>query len=140
MKTLRYFAVLMFVLLATVAVNAQTALQGKFRLTEDVRWGKAVLPAGEYSFVIDSMQKPIRVVVQSVDGKVGMLAATSATADASPSGSYIFVTGTGKKRLVRSMNLPQVGRALIYVPLTQRERETLYSSVSQTVPVEVAKK
>ena len=38
------------------------------------------------------------------------------------------------------MNLPQLGRSLVFNPLTRRERETLYAKVSQTVLVQMAKK
>ena len=38
------------------------------------------------------------------------------------------------------MNLPQLGTSLVYKPLTERERETLYAHASQTVPVQIAKK
>jgi hypothetical protein len=38
------------------------------------------------------------------------------------------------------MNLPQLGRSLVFKPLAERERETLYTKASQTVPVQIAKK
>jgi hypothetical protein len=140
MKSIRYFAVLMLVLLGAVAANAQATLHGKFRLTDEVRWGKAVLPAAEYSLTIDSLQKPIRIIVQATNGKTAAMAEAQTSVDPAPGGSYIFVTGIGHNRLVRTMNLPQLGRSLIFEPLTERERETLYSSASQTVPLEMAKK
>lgn len=61
-------------------------------------------------------------------------------AQAAPGGSYIFITGSGNDRQVRSMNLPQLGRSLVFKPLARRERETLYATVSQTLPVQMAKK
>jgi len=59
---------------------------------------------------------------------------------AAPGGSYISITGSGNDRQVRSMNLPQLGRSLVFKPLSRRERETLYATVSQTLPVQMAKK
>jgi hypothetical protein len=140
MKATRNIAVLFLVLLGAVAANAQTALQGKFRLADEVRWGEAVLAAGQYSLVIESTQTPVRVVIQSANGKTATIAVAETSVDASPGGSYIFITGAGKNRLVRSMNLPQLGTELVYKSLTVAERETLYASASQTVPVQLAKK
>jgi len=141
MKNIRNFVVLFsIVAAAAVTANAQIALHGKFQLTSETRWGKAVLPAGQYSFVIESTQRPVRMVIQSADGKTGAMAQAETSVNAALGGSYLFITGTGPDRMVRSMNLPQLGTSLIYQPLTARERETLYATASQTVPVEIAKK
>jgi hypothetical protein len=139
-KNIRNFVVLFSIVMAAVVGNAQIALHGKFQLTSQAHWGKAVLPAGQYSFTIASTQQPVRVVIQSADGKTGAIALAETSAQASPGGSYIFITGTGTDRMVRSVNLPQLGTALVYKPLTRQERETLYSSASETVPVQIAKK
>jgi hypothetical protein len=56
MKNLRNFVVLFSIVLGAMAANAQPALHGKFQLTSETRWGKAVLPAGEYTFTIDSVE------------------------------------------------------------------------------------
>jgi hypothetical protein len=139
MKNIRNFVVLFTIALATVAANAQASLHSKFQLTSQTRWGKAVLPAGEYSLTIESAAQPMRIVIQSADGKTGAMAVAASSFDSAPGGSYLVITGTGAAREVRSMNLPQLGTSLIYKPLTQRERETLYAHVSQTVPVQMAK-
>jgi hypothetical protein len=139
-KNIRNFVVLFSIVAAAVAVNAQTTLHGKFQLASETRWGKAVLPAGEYSLRIDSAQEPIRLIIQAQNGKTATMAFAESSVDATPGGSYLFITGSGADRMVRSLNLPQLGRSLIYEPLTKRERETLYTKVSQTVPVQMAKK
>ena len=138
MKNIRNFVVLFTIAVSAVVANAQTVLHGTFHLTSAVRWGKAVLPAGEYTFTMNSVQSPI--VIQSVDGRASAMAAAQSSTDAAPGGSYIFITGSGADRMVRSMNLPQLGRSLIFEPLSEREREKLYASASQTVPVQLARK
>ena len=138
MKNIRKFVVLFSIVVGAVAANAQTALHGTFHLTSTVRWGKAVLPAGEYTFTMNSAQSPI--IIQSVDGRASAMAVALSSRDAAPGGSYIFITGSGADRIVRSMNLPQLGRSLIFEPLSERQRETLYATVSQTVPVQLGKK
>ena len=138
MKNIRKFVVLFSIVVGAVAANAQTALHGTFHLTSTVQWGKAVLPAGEYTFTMNSAQSPI--IIQSVDGRASAMAVALSSRDAAPGGSYIFITGSGADRIVRSMNLPQLGRSLIFEPLSERQRETLYATVSQTVPVQLGKK
>lgn len=140
MKNLRNFVMLFTIALAAVAANAQSALHGKFQLTSETRWGKAVLPAGEYSLTIESAAQPMRIVIQSADGKTGAIAVAASSFDSAAGGNYLVITGTGADREVRSMNLPQLGTSLIYKPLTARERETLYARASQSVPVQMAKK
>lgn len=138
MKNMRNFAVMLLLVAGAVAANAQTAFHGKFQLTSEARWGKAVLPAGEYTFTMQSVQSPI--VIQSVNGKASAMAAPVTSIGAAPGDSYILITGSGSERTVRSMNLPQLHRSLLFKPLTTRERETLYAHASETVPVQIATK
>lgn len=140
MKNIRNFVVLFSIVAAAVAANAQATLHGKFQLTSETRWDKAVLPAGEYSLTIDSTQQPFRITVQEINGKKSAMTLALSSTDAAPGGSYLFITGTGADREVRSMNLPELGRSLIYKPLSAGERETLYASFSQTVPVRIVSK
>jgi len=137
MKTIRTLAtvkVLVAALFATclfpAAANAQAAFQGKFRLQNEVRWDSAVLPAGEYSITINSMWTPTRAFLRTTDGKMTALVVTSITGDAAKGPSALFITGEGNQSRVRSLNLPQLGRTLVYKPLTAREREVLYETNS----------
>lgn len=140
MKSFRNFVVLFSMALTAVAANAQAALHGKFQLTSQTRWGNTTLPAGEYSFVFESTQRPLVIVIRSQDGKNAAMVLAETSVTSAPGSSYLFLTGNGSDRTVRSMNLPQLGALLIYKPLTKRERETLHATVSQTVPVRIATK
>jgi hypothetical protein len=137
MRNIRNFVVLFTLVAGGVAANSQTLFHGKFQLTSETRWGKAVLPAGQYWFTMESAQSPI--AIHSEDGKVSTLAKAEVN-DLAAGGSYIVVTGAGSDRQVRSMNLPQLECSLVFKPLTERERETLYAHASQTIPVQVAMK
>jgi len=139
-KNIRNFVVLFSIIAGAVAANGQASLHGKFQLASETRWGKAVLPAGNYSLTIESAAQPVRILIQAVNGKSAAMAFAVSSTDSASGGSYLFITGSGADRRVRSFNLPQLGTSLIYEPLTQRERETLYSKVSQTVSVQMAKK
>ena len=143
MKNLRNFLVLFSIVAGGAAAIAQTSFNGTFQLTSATRWGNAVLPAGHYWLTLGSVQYPALpagvIVIHSEDWKVSAMAPAKFDAQAAPGGNYIFVTGSGNNREVRSLNLPQLGRSLVFKPLTRRERETLYATVSQTVPVQLAK-
>ncbi len=140
MKNIRNFAFLILVVAAVVGANAQTTLSGKVQFPNAVRWGKSVLPAGEYALTIPSAERPVRVLIHSMDGKTAAIALAEIISDPKPGGSYIVTTGSGSDQLVRSMNLPQLGFSLVYAPLTAREHETLYASSSHTLPVQTAGK
>jgi hypothetical protein len=139
MRNIRNFALLILVVAAAVGANAQNSFTGKVQITNQVRWGKSLLPAGEYSLSIPSFEAPVRLYIQSMDGKTAAIAVAQ-IANPEPGGNFVFVTGTGSDRLVRSMNLQELGLSLVYAPLTSREREKLYASVSQTLPVQISKK
>jgi hypothetical protein len=122
--------------------NAQsTNLQGKFHLQNEVRWGKAVLPAGEYSFTIDSTKdNTLFAIVRSADGKKAAFAMATASGDPEPDGSYIFITDDGTRR-VRLLNLPEHNLSLAFgQPLSKRDREQLHAAKTEVVPVVLAKK
>jgi hypothetical protein len=144
MKNVRNFVVLFSIVVGGIAANAQTSFKGTFQLTSATRWDNAVLPAGHYSLTLGSVKflgAPAGVIViHSEDWKVSAMALAKFSAQAAAGGSYILITGSGNDRLVRSMNLPQLGRSLVFKPMTRRERETLYTNASQTVPVQIAKK
>ena len=138
MKNIQKFVVLFSIVASAVAANAQTALHAKFHLTNETRWGKAVLPAGEYRIIINSIDSPI--IIQSVRGKVSAMAVAETSVNATPGGSYILIVRSGATPTVRSMNLPQLHRSLLFKPLTERERESLSARAPETVPVQMAKK
>jgi len=138
MKNLRTFVVLFTIVAGAVAANAQTSFRGAFQLTSDTRWGMAVLPAGHYVLTLDTAEPPT-IVIHSDDWKVSAMTRAEFDEQAAPGGSYILITGSGPDRQVRSINLPQLGRSLVFKPLTRSERETLYATASRTVPVQMAK-
>jgi hypothetical protein len=59
-----------------------------------------------------------------MDGKASAMAAAESIAEAAPGGSYIFISGSGNDRQVRSMNLPQMGRSLIFAPQVPPKKVT----------------
>ena len=53
---------------SAMPASAQAAFKGSFTLTSDVRWGQANLPAGDYTFTLESSAMPARIVVRGANG------------------------------------------------------------------------
>ena len=126
----------MFMTLISVAgANAQTSIfAGKFTLPYQVRWGQAMLPAGQYSIHFASIQSP--GTVRSMDGKIAAFVFTVSSGDSEKGPSSLTIVTRGNERRVASMNLPRAGISLVYSPLTQAERETLAKARQiETVPL-----
>ena len=94
---------------------------GKFTLPDEVHWGKAMLPAGEYSIRIDSSRSP--ALVRSKDGKTTMFTPVPITDDGKKGPAALLIAARGNEREVLSLNLPTIGSSLVYKRLTQAERE-----------------
>jgi hypothetical protein len=110
--------------------------QGKFTLPFQARWGRATLPAGDYSFTGGSPETPLRVNVYRGRNCVGMIQAQSFDKTYSGTAELTVEEGT-----VRSLNLPEFGIVLQYAPqhpkhLTAPEERQL----AQMVPVTAASK
>ena len=115
--------------------NAQE-FQGKFTLPFQARWGRASLPAGNYSFTVGSPGTPFRLYLYSGQKCVGMIMAQSFDKTYSGPAELTVEEGT-----VRTLNLPEIGIVLQYAPrhpkqLTAPEERQL----AQMVPVTAASK
>jgi hypothetical protein len=124
----------------TAAANAQPSFAGKFTLPYAVRWGQAVLPAGDYVIRMDSTASPAKISPANCSS-AGVYTEYPLVEDSHMSGVYLTVTNNANQRRVRSLNLPQFGKAIVFAPLTKSEREA-YAKAGQinTVPVVTAKK
>lgn len=131
--------VLMATVVFTVAANAQPTFVGKFTLPYEVHWGQAVLPAGEYSIRMDSIAGPAKIMPAS--GGWTVYTQFPSSADTEKGGTYLTITTLGNKRRVHSMNVPALGKSLIFAPFNKSEREELARGGQvNTVPVVTAKK
>jgi len=55
-------------LVSTAVAQSTAACKGSFTLPNAVRWNGAVLPAGEYSFVLESASLPAKLLLRGPDG------------------------------------------------------------------------
>ena len=124
----------------TAAANAQPSFAGKFTLPYEVRWGQAVLPAGDYVIRMDSTASPAKISPAN-GSSAGVYTEYPLVEDSHMSGVYLTITNHANQRRVRSLNLPQFGKAIVFAPLTKSEQEELAKAGQiNTVPVVTAKK
>jgi hypothetical protein len=134
---------LLSVLVATcafaAAAYARPIFIGKFTLPYEVHWGQAVLRPGVYYIRMDSIADQFMVV--SAGGKITMFMKPPIIADSKQADTFLTLTTAGNERRVRSLNLPELGKSVIFAPLTKSEREELAKAgQSNTLPVVTAKK
>jgi hypothetical protein len=118
----RRFAVA--VLLGSLSPGAAPAgdvYSGKVTLPFEVRWGGAILPAGEYWLTMDSIDGPLHVVDASGRGRALLYGYPNDPSSAQP--TSLLVTRDGARRTVRSFNCPPWGHKFVYEPFTRAERD-----------------
>jgi hypothetical protein len=131
------------VLIATfvfsVAASAAPIFMGKFVLPEEVHWNHAVLPAGEYTIRMDSANS--YAVLRSTRTNQLFYTGMPTAANVEKGGASLTITYFGNERKVRSLNLPELGRTLVFDSLTRTEKETLAKAgQTETIPVIAARK
>lgn len=133
-------SIVMATFVFTAAANAQPSFAGKFTLPYEVRWGQAVLPAGDYVIRMDSTVSPAKISPAN-GSSAGAFTMSPVLEDSHSAGTYLTITNQGNRHRVRSLNLPELGKLVIFAPLTKTEREELAKEGQiNTVPVVTAKK
>jgi|SRR5208337_2163368 len=105
--------------------------QGKFTLPFEARWGQATLPAGDYSFTLDSVRKTCALRLHRGNNNVALILSQAQDENYSGQAKLTVVAGT-----VRALSLPGIGLVLEYPPqhhgyLTAPEER----KIAQIVPV-----
>jgi hypothetical protein len=119
------------------AAQAGAYYNGKFTLPYEVRWGGAVLPAGEYSLAMDSIKGPLNVIDAS--GRIRALVSGFPDYLTGGQPTALLVTRDGAQRTVRSFNCPAWGHKFVYKPFTRAERDLLASGErAETIAVRMA--
>jgi hypothetical protein len=142
-KVQLFVAVILTAGLCVAWANAQSGsgfliYSGNFTLPHEVHWGKAVLPAGEYSIRMDSSRSP--ALVRSKDGKTTAFTPMPITNDGNKGPAALLIAARGDDREVLYLNLPAIGSSLVYKRLTQAEREvTAKMEQVQVAPAKAAR-
>jgi hypothetical protein len=112
---------------SAMPANAQlAAAKGSFTLSHEVHWGAAALPAGDYTFSLDSQAG--NGILTVCDGKTRHAVALIRTGvredkTSSPTSDLVLVYRHGKA-FVRAMELKEMGVTLFYI-LPKGERQFL---------------
>jgi hypothetical protein len=133
---------LLGVVLATgvfaAAANAHPSFAAKFNLPYEVHWGQTVLPAGEYSI---RMEAASMAKIMSTTGNKAVYTGPPIVLDSEKGSACLTITTQGHERRVRSLNLPSIGKSLVFAPLSKSDREALAKAGQiNAVPVIIAKK
>jgi len=139
----RLMALLGVVLAACfLAATAQgdTLYRGKFTLANQVQWGKATLPAGNYVLTIDSAGQ--LMTIQNADNGATLVREFARIGDADPNGDgKLRVAVRGHQRTVYSVELAGMGEVFhTKGGLTRAEKEAAGSENLQAIPITVAEK
>jgi hypothetical protein len=115
------------------------AYVGKFTLTAETHWGKAVLQPGSYTITIESTGCPIIALIRNANGDA-FTYETSGAQIRNHNGLNALLVGEKHGQLtVHSLALAELGIVLVYDHSLAREK-TQYAQQGQAVPVEWAKK
>jgi len=115
--------------------SAQSAMKGEFTLSSEIHWGRAVLPAGQYSFDLTSTQAP-EVIHLRGEGVNVMLMAQAVGDRPIPTDSALVLVRQGDNNVVRSLRLAPLGISLYYAqPKGGGPQVAQVPGVTQSVPV-----
>ena len=115
--------------------SAQSAMKGEFTLPSEIHWGRAVLPAGQYSFDFASTHAPDVIHVRG-EGVNVMLMAQAVGDRPIPTDSALVLERQGGNSVVRSLRLAPLGISLYYAaPKGEAPRVAQVPGVAQSVPV-----
>jgi hypothetical protein len=90
--------------------------EGKFTLPFETRWGRAVLPAGDYTLTVDSTALPATVTVHSVreNRTAPMIMAQAISQHGASDQSALIVARNSGKGVVRGLQLAELGLRFEY--------------------------
>ena len=105
---------------SAVPASAQAVCAGSFTLPNEVRWQGGTLPAGEYTFRMDSVASPV-LTLKGPNGSVFVSALVADQAARGKQGSLTIVH-RGSRAFVHDMYLAPIGLRLQYhVPKAPKE-------------------
>jgi hypothetical protein len=144
MKSLiRMFAAAAIAAIAIAAsatpASAQNAFQGSFTLPSDVRWQGAMLPAGDYTFTMQSAGIPAKIIVRGPNHSVAFVLTAATSKRVTGQGSCLLIERRGGSGFVRELYLADSGLHLRYaVPKIPKNEQQLAQGPVTTEQVLVA--
>ena len=125
--------------LAMGTASAQPLVKGTFTLSQEVRWGKAILPPGHYSITIDDARRPALVSNTLTGERRAFVMARAVASAVKGQPTSLLITKSENERVVRSFNWSEGNQSFIYRALTPTERGA-EARATETVTVRMAAK
>jgi len=126
---------MLFAALTVFAVSAIPAVaqeaSGKFTLAKEVRWGAAVLPAGEYTYALEHQTGQV-LLVRNVNGRANAIVLVKSASLVGEREHYrLVLQRSGDDWFVSSMVITNLGQQLSFrPPSTHREHATKVAALS----------
>jgi len=99
--------------------NAQNAYQGKFTLPFETHWGGATLPAGDYTFALQSVGFPYTLYIRGE--RVNAIITAAATDDRHVSEhAQLNLVDISDVQTVQTFDAPELGLSFVYDTPTQK--------------------
>jgi hypothetical protein len=98
--------------------KAQNAFQGKFTLPFETHWGGATLPAGDYTFTMESASSPYTLYIQGRAGAI--IRAITADSRVVSSHAQLNLVDIADVQNVETFEVPELGLTFIYATPTQK--------------------
>jgi len=118
------FAALLVAGLLGSQANAQEGFRWKFALAYEVHWGQATLPSGDYllSFEHITMRMPAALVIRDAKSLQVVAYELAGNRDDSTEGaSALLITTRGKRQVVESLRIAELGETFVYERPVQRD-------------------
>ena len=124
--------------LSASASQAQALYKGSFTLPQEVRWQNATMPAGEYTFRVDSLTRNEPVIVTGPAGTVFQMPLVTSEIKYGDR-SFLKLERRGGELYVGEMDLAQVGINISYdVPKATATDKLIANANTDTDQVLVA--
>jgi len=123
------------ILLMAAVASAEPVYQGKFTLSSPVRWGKATLPAGEYSFTLNTTSLPAFIAIRGNNGASAFVMPIEINRRSLQGPSALVVSVRGNQATVRSLRLAEAGLVLQYQPTPQKGKGVEEAATEQQITV-----
>ena len=109
------------------ASQAQAIYKGSFTLNHDVRWQNATMPAGDYTFTVQSSTRSKPVLVTGPNGTVFQMPLVTAETKIADQ-SKLILEWRGDSLCVREMDLAEIGLNIRYTVPKATESDKLLAN------------
>jgi hypothetical protein len=136
LKFVNHIALLVLALCFSAGLGkAQNAYEGKFTLPFEAHWGRAVLPAGDYTILMRSATEQYLLFVRG-EGKTAIIMAQGTSTKTVSDNSHLTVVNTGGNQAITELAAGQLGLTFSYAtPKMKKTTEARLYSPVQNVPV-----